>query len=255
MASDPDPRPSPALVGTLDRRRAIVLGVALVAFVAVAIVKPWGGGSNAAFVAQRTPPAPASTVVGPPHTSPTRATRDVTPVVGSTTPEEAPAIHSSGVLAVPQTWPFDLDAGRLVDNTAQSDVWFEANTDTERFLVPESGARIVVGGLAALGASGCAAALARPYPDDAGPFFMKSTRLPTGTIPVPALTSQSHLCVRTDEGRIAEFWFDAPIALLGKTIVIRYETWDEPAPTAAPQATASLAPTRAPTRSLVRALR
>jgi hypothetical protein len=68
---------------------------------------------------------------------------------------------------------------------------------------------------------------------------MKSTRLPTGTIPLPALTSQTHLCARTDEGRIAEFWFDIPIDLFGMTIVIRYETWDEPAPTPAPQVTAS----------------
>ena len=49
-----------------------------------------------------------------------------------------------------------------------------------------------------------------------------------GSIPISALNLTSHLCVRTSEGRISEFWFGLrPLpGPDGPTYIFGYTTWE-----------------------------
>ena len=78
-------------------------------------------------------------------------------------------------------------------------------------LVPESGAALALAGNALLTRSQCSEAVrARP----------------SSTIPVEQLAAGTHVCVRTSEGRVAEFRVAAPVGPSPGTLTIQYTTWE-----------------------------
>jgi hypothetical protein len=117
--------------------------------------------------------------------------------------------HSTDSLSVPQTWPFDLDEGG-VDNNPQADVWFEAVTAWEMYLVPRNGARMWLGDGSNRGYAGCSTG---------GPYT--TARVPIGSLPVG-----TYVCVRTNEGRYSQFRVNGWGAGYPKTLALGYTTWE-----------------------------
>lgn len=117
--------------------------------------------------------------------------------------------HSTDSLSVPQTWSFDLDEGGVANNP-QADVWFEAVTAWEMYLVPRNGARMWLGDGSNRGYAGCSTG---------GPYT--TTRIPTGSLPVG-----SYVCVRTNEGRYSQFRVNGWGAGYPKTLTLGYTTWE-----------------------------
>jgi hypothetical protein len=161
-------------------------------------------------------------------------------------PSTAPAvIHSSGIVAVPLKGLLDLDEGRLAITCAGGDLW--VNDSISAFVPwPYTDAELALG-LASdpgfdpfttdfndpgLGRDGCTAALPPPLkPSDPTPVpTWPIAWPPAGSIPFDALDDTSHMCVRTDEGRISEIWFwDAPsLGWHPDYYMLGYTTWDPP---------------------------
>ncbi len=145
-------------------------------------------------------------------------------------------VHSTGFVALPLSWLVDLDEGRLLDDEPRADLWLNGD-----YLVPRPGAHLALGhvgspapspvwtgyGGPAIGRDGCLVALAAPVPDYGIPFAERTASLPSDTIPTSALEDVSHLCLRTGEGRVSEFWFAVPPSEgLPGVYVLRYTTWD-----------------------------
>lgn len=115
-----------------------------------------------------------------------------------------PVTFSTGPIDLQQTYLADLDSGSVV-NDGSSDLWYEAETDVDKFLTPKNGARIAVGDGSNRGYAGCAAESF----DDA--------RVPLADMPVG-----TYVCVKTDEGRISQFRVNG---FMGTTIRLGYTTW------------------------------
>lgn len=138
-------------------------------------------------------------------------TRTLTPVPATLVlPTETPpaVIHSTGRLAIPQTFLVDLDEG--VITLSGADIWYEAVTKDERYLSPQNGATFIQVGSRALGLSGCQAA---PFSGNRISF----NNLPIGTF----------VCVRTNLGRISQIRI---LSLVNPgngtlTLEIEYTTW------------------------------
>ena len=109
---------------------------------------------------------------------------------GGAVPATPEPIHYEGTLSVPQTWLVDLEQGWLDDTYFDfflSDIWFEAETETARYLTPWRSAKLAVFGSTAPGPDGC---LALP---------LSSTR-----IDMQDLSAGTFVCVLTNEGRFSE---------------------------------------------------
>jgi hypothetical protein len=98
--------------------------------------------------------------------------------------KSTPKTHSTGPLAISQTWTADLDEGE-VGAGADSDIWFQAVTATERYITPRNGATIA-----------------------------KVGTLPEGT----------YVCVRTNLGRYSQFRVNEPVGPSPGTLNIGYTT-------------------------------
>ena len=121
-------------------------------------------------------------------------------------PAGGPRTAATGGLDIPQTYQFDLDRGAVTRTGA--DFWFQAETASLLYLVPQGGARIGVGDRSNRGAAGCAAAR------------MTTERVSLRDIPVG-----SYICARTNEGRISQFRINAVSAGSPKTLSIGFTTW------------------------------
>lgn len=119
----------------------------------------------------------------------------------------APVIHAMGRLDVPQTYLFDLDQGAVTEDGA--DVWFEAVTADELYLVPQNGATLGPGDLSKRDAAACAA----------GGY--SSERLPLAKLP-----AGSFICVRTSDGRTGSFAIEALSDASPRALSINYVTWE-----------------------------
>lgn len=91
-----------------------------------------------------------------------------------------------GSLVLGQTAAADLDQVNFEGDESQADIWFEAETETERYLTPQNGAMIAYIGSTANAATACA-----------------GTSMTEDRLPVDRLTGGDVVCVRTNEGRLA----------------------------------------------------
>ena len=117
----------------------------------------------------------------------------------------APRTYRTGPLEVPQTYLFDLDTGTV---GAGGDIWFQAVTATERYLTPRGGAGMSISGRRNRGLAGCSTA-----------------RYSTGRISIRDIPVGTYVCVRTNEGRTAEFRVNARVGPSPGTLRIGYTTW------------------------------
>jgi hypothetical protein len=140
---------------------------------------------------------------------------------------------SEGILAIPQTWQFDLDAGQLVDpvtNNAQPEIWFNAVTDTERYLSPVGQAKLALTDITSSSYQDCVDTLTRPSDVQSLPSSSPDKVVPLGSIPLDvnrdiAINTEARFCVRTSVGAISLFWLDSPLDTYPRTMLIRYKTW------------------------------
>lgn len=117
----------------------------------------------------------------------------------------APRTYRTGPLDVPQTYVFDLDTGTV---GAGGDIWFQAVTATQRYLVPRGGAEMSISGRRNRGLAGCSTA-----------------RYSAGRISIRDIPVGTYVCVRTNEGRYSEFRVNARVGPSPGTLRIGYTTW------------------------------
>ncbi len=115
-----------------------------------------------------------------------------------------PKTYSTGGIDWKQTWLIDLDNGTQASSPG-NDLWYEAVTDTEKYITPKNGAKISIGDFGQHGFDGCSAAT------------YTSAKLALDDAPVG-----SYICVKTNEGRISEFRVNG---FAGTTMKIGYTTW------------------------------
>ena len=116
--------------------------------------------------------------------------------------------YSTGPLTISQTWTADLDEGK-VGAGADSDIWFEAETATERYITPRNGATIAKVGTTSVGLEGCMEA-----------------RLSSSRININDLPEGTYVCVRTNLGRYSQFRVNEPVGPSPGTLNIGYTTWE-----------------------------
>ena len=119
----------------------------------------------------------------------------------------AVTVHAMGELKVPQTYLFDLDGGVVTE--AGADVWFEAKTESDLFLVPRNGAALAAGRPVKAGFEGCAS---ETYSSDPISFH----NIGVG----------SFICVKTSDGRIGSFRIDGLSQVSPRTLALNYVVWE-----------------------------
>jgi len=117
-------------------------------------------------------------------------------------------IRNRGTLAIRQTFRADLDSGQIGVGGGD-DVWFAADTATERFLEPTNGATLAAMGATEPGLSGCSSAL------------LGAQRLPVGR-----LQAGVFVCVRTNEGRFSQLKVAQPAGASPGILTVDYVTWN-----------------------------
>jgi hypothetical protein len=118
-------------------------------------------------------------------------------------PVEPPVTFSTGPIDLPQTWNANLDNG--VVGGGGVDIWYEAVTDSEKYLVPKGGAKLALGDGSNRGYAGCV-----------GEDF-STDRVPLEDMPVG-----TYVCAKTDQGRISQFRING---FAGTTMKLGYTTW------------------------------
>ncbi|PWQ95745.1 hypothetical protein [Leucothrix arctica] len=112
----------------------------------------------------------------------------------------------TGPLVIPQTYLVDLDYGQVRSQGA--DIWFQAQTATRRFITPRNGATIGIAGTRSVGRDGCKNRTLRAIP-----------------IPLPRIPVGSYVCVKTNEGRYAQFRVNRAAGASPGNLHIGYTTW------------------------------
>lgn len=125
----------------------------------------------------------------------------------TTTPTSVPpALYMSGQLTVQQTFLADLDEGLQTQDGA--DIWFEADTDTDRFVTP-----VNTTWLADIG------------PTEATYETCAMATYTNQRIPVQELPPGETFCVRTDEGRLAAAKVEAGPGPSPGQLQLTFTTW------------------------------
>ncbi|MDO9308889.1 MAG: PASTA domain-containing protein, partial [Deltaproteobacteria bacterium] len=119
----------------------------------------------------------------------------------------AQKVLARGNLEVHQTYLFDLDSGKIVRN-GDADFWFEAVTETERYLTPRNGA--VIG-------------LTREKTTYESCSQVKMTER---RIPIQRVAENYYACVRTSHGNLASFKLREPVGPSPGVMKISYITWE-----------------------------
>jgi hypothetical protein len=122
----------------------------------------------------------------------------------------AATTYRTGHLEIEQTWLADLDTGTTGGPRSQADIWFEAETATQRFITPRNGAVIGIAGTRSIGKSGC-----RALP-------MSRNRIPISSTPVG-----TYVCVGTNQGRISQFRINQPVGPSPGKLIIGFTTWEQ----------------------------
>lgn len=136
------------------------------------------------------------------------AVRPLSEEPGSEAPSATPPrkMLAKGDLEVRQTFLFDLDTGKLTRN-GDEDLWFQAETATERYLAPRNGATI---GLSRNGDyESCSQA--------------EMTERP---LPITKLPTNAYVCVRTNQGHLAIFRLREPVGPSPGVLKISYIVWE-----------------------------
>lgn len=116
-------------------------------------------------------------------------------------------VIASGNRKIPQTYLFDLDSGKLVRN-GDADIWFEAETETERYLTPKNGAAI---------------GFTREKPS----FEVCSkVRMAEKRIPIQRIPESAYTCVRTNRRNIAAFKLLEQVGPSPGVMLILFSTWE-----------------------------
>jgi hypothetical protein len=114
-----------------------------------------------------------------------------------------PVVHSSGRIELPRTRAADLDTGAVGGRGV--DIWYRAPSPFLSVIAPLGGARLALGDGSERGFAGC-----------------RAMRFSNAEIPLSELPVGTHVCVRTDEGRIAQFRVNG---FTGTRMRIGYTTW------------------------------
>lgn len=122
-----------------------------------------------------------------------------TPVV------DAPRTMITGPFSLKQTWSVDLDTGRSDGGT---DIFFQAVTASERYLVPQNGAAIAIAGNRSVNLAGC-----------------RDLGYSRNRIPLDRFTEGTYVCVITSEGRYSQFRVNGAAGASPGTMEIGYTTW------------------------------
>ena len=122
----------------------------------------------------------------------------------------AVTIYKSGSLAINQTFMADLDEGVITLDAAR-DVWFEAVSDIEKYLTPQSGVSMAVFGNSAPSRAQCLGAA------------LSNSKIPLNSMPVG-----THVCYVTNQGRPGVFRVNSLTAGEPQTLTIGYTTWNTP---------------------------
>lgn len=118
-------------------------------------------------------------------------------------PPAVPATHSTGPVALQQTFTLNLDNG--VVGGSGVDIWYQAETAVSKFINPRNGAQLALGDGSNRGYAGCAAAT-----------------FSTQRIPIWQAQPGTYICARTSEGRISQFRINS---YTGTTMNLGYTTW------------------------------
>ena len=129
----------------------------------------------------------------------------VPPYAGGTS--EGANVIASGNRKIPQTYLFDLDSGKLVRD-GEADLWFEAVTETERYLTPKNGATI---------------GFTREKPSLE---VCSTVRMAERRIPVQRIPEGAYACVRTSRGNLAAFKLLEPVGPSPGIMLIQFSTWE-----------------------------
>jgi hypothetical protein len=167
-----------------------------------------------------TPTPPPPVIVAPPTTpTPTPAPPVVIvmpPVTPTPTPTLPPlvvitrVVHREGSYALTQSSTFDLDEGRVNAGTA-SDIWFQAETATRRFLSPQNGALLRNVGTQAPDWPSC-----------------HSAALSDSRIDISTLSVGDYLCVKTSSSRYSRvkvLLLPGPSSATA-SLSLSFTTWD-----------------------------
>ena len=119
-------------------------------------------------------------------------------------PDEPPVTFSTGTVDLPQTWQMDLEDGGL-GSGGGADLWFRAQSATERYLQPIGGAAFALGDGSNRGRDGC-----------------REANYSSDWIPVSPLLLNRYICVRTGQGRTAQIRVNAMVGLI---LQLGYTTW------------------------------
>jgi|GEM_PF-1555432 len=123
---------------------------------------------------------------------------------------ETPAGHTvlaSGNRKIPQTYLFDLDSGKIVRD-GDADFWFEAETETERYLTPRNGAAI---------------GFTREKPSYES---CSTVRMTEKRIPIQRVPESAYACVRTNRGNLSTFKLLEPVGPSPGVMKILFSTWE-----------------------------
>jgi len=120
----------------------------------------------------------------------------------------APVTYKTGPVSLRQTWSVDLDTG-TTGSGAGVDIWFEAVTAAERYLVPRNGASMAIAGNRSINLAGCKA-------------IAGYTR---ARLPVALFRTGLYVCVRTNEGRYSQFRVNSAAGPSPATMEIGFTTW------------------------------
>ncbi len=120
--------------------------------------------------------------------------------------ERGAALLAGGNRKIPQTYLFDLDSGKIAEN-GEADIWFEAETETERYLTPRNGAAI---------------GFTRENPSFE---TCSNVRMAERRIPIQRFPETAYACVRTNRGNIAAFKLLEPVGPSPGVMQIHFSTW------------------------------
>jgi hypothetical protein len=116
-----------------------------------------------------------------------------------------PPVLASGTIQLFPSFRVDLDTGAL--GTAAADLELQLVTLLDARLAPINGAQMGVGDRSNRGYSGC---LVEP--------------MSAAAVPITAIPAGSHICARTNAGRISEIRIDA-LAPLIRVLTVTFTTW------------------------------
>jgi beta-lactam-binding protein with PASTA domain len=116
-----------------------------------------------------------------------------------------------GAFTVQETFLADLETGTTENVEMDADFWFQAVTAEERFITPVNGATM---------------ALVGPAGEFPSREFCESVEFSEDAIAVGGLAPGVHVCMQTNEGRVAAFRVEADVGPSPGELVIRFVVWE-----------------------------